>query len=269
MGGRGVSRKSRKMSSFGQPGEERFFVRSFRAAYSEGTVVREHRHDWHQLVFATHGSLDVRTPACTWLVPARRAVWVPSATLHGITIAPGTMVQTIYVTDRLRRKLPAACAALNVGELLRALIVEIAEIGMLDRRVPEHRRLGGVLLDQLQRAQTLDLQLPLPRDARGAAVAQAVLGDPAEPGGLALLAERAGTSERTMARVFAEETGMPFARWRMQARFLEALRRLDSGAAVGEVSVQVGYESPSAFIAAFKRVFGTTPARYAASRREK
>ena len=39
---------------------------------------------------------------------------------------------------------------------------------------------------------------------------------------------------------------------------------LSNGASVTETALDAGYQSASAFIAAFKRTFGTTPARYRA-----
>ncbi|MFT7465349.1 MAG: hypothetical protein ACI9EF_003714 [Pseudohongiellaceae bacterium] len=58
------------------------------------------------------------------------------------------------------------------------------------------------------------------------------------------------------------ETGATFGRWRQRARLLEALRRLASGEPVITTAIAVGYDSPSAFIAMFKRTLGKTPSRY-------
>ena len=49
---------------------------------------------------------------------------------------------------------------------------------------------------------------------------------------------------------------------RRQARFLHALRRLGAGAPVKQAAVEAGYQSPSAFIAAFRAALNTTPGRY-------
>jgi AraC-like DNA-binding protein len=59
-----------------------------------------------------------------------------------------------------------------------------------------------------------------------------------------------------------KETGMTIGKWRQQSRLLHALRLLASDRPVSAVAFEVGYESVSAFIAAFKRYFGTTPMRY-------
>ncbi len=67
---------------------------------------------------------------------------------------------------------------------------------------------------------------------------------------------------RTLERRFAQETGITVGRWRRQARLLDALRQLASGQTVKVVAQDAGYGSPSAFVSAFRSVFGVTPARY-------
>ena len=76
------------------------------------------------------------------------------------------------------------------------------------------------------------------------------------------MARRVATSARTLERIFQEETGMTFGRWRQQLRLLQAMRLLAAGRPVTAVALEVGYDSPSAFIAMFKRTLGTTPHRY-------
>ncbi|MNR08264.1 HTH-type transcriptional regulator ChbR [compost metagenome] len=67
------------------------------------------------------------------------------------------------------------------------------------------------------------------------------------------------SSEKTLTRAFQRETGLSFRQWRQRLRLLAALQPLERGASVTEVALASGYESPSAFIAAFKGLFGVTP----------
>lgn len=69
-------------------------------------------------------------------------------------------------------------------------------------------------------------------------------------------------SRRTLARRFRSETGMTIAAWRQQARMMEALARIGEGAPVTAAAFEVGYDSASAFSAAFRRVFGCPPTHY-------
>ena len=66
----------------------------------------------------------------------------------------------------------------------------------------------------------------------------------------------------TLARLFRRETGLGFRAWRQQLRLLRALERIASGEAVTQLALELGYESPSAFIAMFRKSLGTSPTRY-------
>jgi AraC-like DNA-binding protein len=104
--------------------------------------------------------------------------------------------------------------------------------------------------------------LPMPRDARAQRVADWLRDHPDAPGLLKQLSNKVGCSNRTIERLFQTDTGSTFGQWRQQQRLLHALRLLASGKPVTAVAVNVGYESPSAFIAMFRRSLGTTPSRY-------
>jgi AraC-like DNA-binding protein len=71
-----------------------------------------------------------------------------------------------------------------------------------------------------------------------------------------------GASGRTLAREFVAEAGVPFGRWRTLLRLQAALPLLAAGQPVSRVAGRVGYENPSAFVAAFRRQTGLTPAAY-------
>jgi len=62
--------------------------------------------------------------------------------------------------------------------------------------------------------------------------------------------------------LFQTETEMTFGKWRQQLRMLHALRLLAGGESVTTAALEVGYDSTSAFISAFKSAVGTTPGRY-------
>jgi AraC-like DNA-binding protein len=98
-------------------------------------------------------------------------------------------------------------------------------------------------------------------------VAAHLLEHPADGRELDAWAAELGVSGKTLARAFVHGTGSTFRDWRIHARLHAATRHLADGAAVQEVASRVGYTSVSSFIAAFKRRFGVTPARYAADLR--
>jgi AraC-like DNA-binding protein len=119
-----------------------------------------------------------------------------------------------------------------------------------------------LLIDLIRQARRVDLVLPLPSDRRALALAQQLQDEPSNGAGLADLARRAGASLRTLQRLFPAETGLTLEAWRQKARLIWSITRLSAGASVSTAAFDAGYESPSAFIAAFKRQFGVTPGRF-------
>ena len=77
------------------------------------------------------------------------------------------------------------------------------------------------------------------------------------------------TSERAPAPSPAAflETGVGFGRWRTMVRMQAAAPMLAEGTPVSRVARSVGYATTSAFIAAFRRETGLTPAVYFKERR--
>jgi AraC-like DNA-binding protein len=241
---------------------DQLVVRTLAAGYSSGTVLEHHSHDWAQLVYACEGVMSVQTDAGTWVVPAHRGVWIPAGIGHAIAMSGWVSMRTLYLAPSLVGALPRRCCVLAVPPLLHELILHTVAQGALRRGIPEQRRLVDFLLDQLRALPTMPLELPMPRDARALRLARRWQESPGAPAPLDQLARSAGASRRTLERLFQRETGMSLGRWRQQARLLHAMRLLARGEAVTTTALEVGYESPSAFIAAFTQVLGTTPGRY-------
>jgi AraC-like DNA-binding protein len=123
-----------------------------------------------------------------------------------------------------------------------------------------------VLTDLLEPVARATIEVRMPADERAREVAQALAGDPADKRTLGQWGRQAGASERTLARAFLAGTGVPFGRWRTLLRLQAALPALAEGQPVGNVARQVGYDSASAFVAAFRHETGLTPAAYFSNR---
>ncbi|MDR0279304.1 MAG: helix-turn-helix transcriptional regulator [Paucimonas sp.] len=101
--------------------------------------------------------------------------------------------------------------------------------------------------------------LPQPRDPRLRALCRKAQARPHARIGLGEAAARAGVSEKTLSRLFLKETGMTFRTWRQRMRLVSALPALERGERVTDVALACGYDSLSAFIAAFRTLFGLSP----------
>jgi AraC-like DNA-binding protein len=238
-------------------------VRSVATGYSSGFWMDEHSHPWHQLLYATSGAMTVYTGRWSWIIPSAKAVFIPAGCVHSMRMWGEVAMRSLYFPPSLEAPAlaHADCRVVTVTPLLRELILRVIDTAALDSRNPSHARLAAVLLDELAQTPPAPLALPLPADPRAAAVARDVLSDPGRDISLDALARRHAAGRRTLERLFRGETGMTFGMWQQKARLLNSARALAENRPVTEAALDAGYSSVSAFIAAFKRTFGSTPGR--------
>jgi len=172
-----------------------------------------------------------------------------------------TTLRTLYIRPGLQG-LPTSSTVIVVSALLRELVIRTVSLGMLDRRRAFDRAATELIVAELRQRPAKSLDLPMPAGAILSGVADHILASPGAVQSHRQLAQRFNLTVRTLERTFLDETGMTLGRWRRQARFLHAIRQLGSGAAVKVAATEAGYSSTSAFIAAFRAEFATTPAQY-------
>lgn len=235
--------------------------------YRGGHAGSWHRHESACLIYPSEGAASVETEKGHWVVPPQRAVWVPAGVGHRTSMSGRTTVSSLIVDREAASGLPEASCAIGISPLLRELIVHACTAPSRPGTgepgpVGPDARILAVILDQIRSLPAPALPLPLPRDRRLRRVVEALLEDPADNRSLEDWGRLVGASSRTLARLFRSETSMTFRAWRRHLRVLEALRRLAEGESVTNVALDVGYESPSAFVQMFRRCVGRTPGRY-------
>jgi AraC-like DNA-binding protein len=227
--------------------------------YPKGHRIAPHRHDWHQLIYARAGVMTVTTARGAWVVPPQRAVWMPAATEHAIRCATMVSMRTLYVAPEAADALPDECCVVQVSPLLRELVLASVESpGEAARRA----RLTALILGEVAEAAMAPLHLPEPHDPRIRRITETLRADPGDDRTLEDWSREVGASTRTLSRLFLAETGMTFRQWQRQARLLAALIKLAQREPVTGVALDLGYDSPSAFIHAFRRALGKTPRAY-------
>ncbi len=240
-----------------------------------------HHHAWGQLAFCASGLLQVtvlhagsgngqHAPAeTTTIVPPSRAVWIPPLARHAVTIVEAAHLLTLYIDASAVPAHWIRSRVLVVSPLLRELV------HALDRPKPPAAQAGRalltLLLHEMEHADTQPLGVPMPGanggDRRLRNLCEAVMQAPAQHATLAAWASHAGASERTLARLFREELGTSFQRWRQQVVLAHAMPMLARGVSVGRVAQASGYASESAFSAMFKAAMGLPPTRLLAETR--
>ena len=230
--------------------------------YPSGHLIQSHRHTRSQLLYASSGVMTVTTERGIWVVPPLRAVWVPALMEHQIVSSGRLSMRTLYIKPDAVPGLPRECRVVSVPPLLRELILYAVTVPGSYERNSHEERIMQVILDLIQTLEVDPLDLPIPRDARLQRIFRALTENPADNRTLEDWGHMVGATSRTLARRFRAETGMSFRQWRQQIRILEALRRLGREEAVTTVALDLGYDSPSAFIAMFRKALGKTPGQY-------
>jgi AraC-like DNA-binding protein len=216
-----------------------------------------HRHRKGQLVLALHGSVTCEVPQGMWIVPPQHGVWIPGGMPHSNRATDNARICFLFM-EPAAAQMPAQCCTLAISALLRELILHLAaaDTGSVSTRVV------ALLLELLEAAPVEQLYLPVSDHPKIRRMAQALTQDPSDRTSLAQWGERLAMSERSLARLVVQETGLTFGRWRQQLHILIALRQLSEGASVQQVGGNLGYDSVTAFITMFKKALGQPPGRY-------
>ena len=171
-------------------------------------------------------------------------------------------MRTLYIDPAFLPDLPKRCCVVAISPLLKELILHAVNLPRLYPLKGPEQRLMMVVLDQFRSMSATPLELPIPRDIRLKKIYDRLSSDPGDNRTLEEWGKIVAATGRTLARRFREETGMSFGQWRQQIRILEALRRLAMDEPVTTVAIELGYDSPSAFISMFKKALGKTPGQY-------
>lgn len=224
-----------------------------------------HSHPRAHIIFPTAGACWVITPEGRWLVPSGQAIWIPPDIHHQVYAHRALSARMIFVDPTAAGTLRAASGTVQVSPLLTELTQRAMDYGNDYPPDGPAARLAQVMLDELAALKVAPLLIPISPDPRLARVMQAVIDDPARPDSLDVCARTAGASVRTLARLFAKETGMTFTQWKTRVRLVASIERLTHGATVTDVAFELGYSSTSSFVYMFRSNIGISPGRYRAS----
>ncbi len=232
------------------------------AVYPAGTSSNRHFHRRGQFVLQVDGITAMMTDEATFILPPGHGLWLPGGTVHQARVWGDCAIQTVYVKPDHVPGWGDRCRLMQASPLLQALMDEVMHMPVNYDRAGRDGQVVDLLLAEIGRMPEAALHVPVPQDPRLIRICEAVLADTTSDLTLDDWADRVGMSRRTLTRLFRRETGQSFAAWRQRMRLLHALARLGTGEPVTSVALDVGYDSPSAFTAMFKRELGAAPRSY-------
>jgi AraC-like DNA-binding protein len=238
--------------------------RTLAKSHLRGRVLKWHQHRHAQLLYAVSGVMQVQTNQGQWIVPPQRALWIPPATAHQVTMLSDTEMRTLYFPPSICRTSYLGIHAVVTDSLMCELILALFEA---EYSAPVHEHVVALLLSLIPASQELSSYLAMPNSPAMLRVALAVLANRQWNTPIASIAVALHTTERSFSRHFTTEVGMSFRTWRQRARIITSLDRVVAKESIKAVASISGFHSSSAFVAAFKKVMGYTPAQFANNQR--
>jgi AraC-like DNA-binding protein len=224
------------------------------------------RADRHYLLYAVEGVLRLEAQGRRWTLPPARAALIRAGCPVAITVLSRLRAASVLFAQNFMEAPEAELSVFDISPLTRELVKECrqwdAESGVLE---PYARQMFAALaMAALKDARSpTPCMIPLPASP---ALARAVQLTEELAGGQPRFSEIArltGQSPRALARRFADEMGMS---WRELLRRLRIVRAVEMLAErdrpVTEIALSCGYESVSAFNAAFRDLMKTSPSDY-------
>lgn len=233
-----------------------------KSADYQGGATPKHSHPRAQLIYAATGVMRIETDYGCWVVPPLRGVWIPPEVMHTVYMLSNVEMRTLYIRPDIAAKLSLHCSLVEVSPLLRRLILSLTEAEVDYDESGREGLIAQLAILEIKFLKTAALHLPLPKNPKLLEVCQQILSHPDEHVTIELLADYLAMSTRTLARKFKSETNLSFSQWRQQAKLIEALGKLADQQSIAKISNDLGYLSPSAFTAMFKRTLGVEPSRY-------
>ena len=240
------------------------FVRSFAAG-----PTRDLRVERHYLLCASAGALRLEAEGRTWVLPPARAALIRAGRPIRVGVPRPVTTASVLFDTGFTPVPPSSLTVFDLSPLARGLVAECGQWGesgepLTAYAVALFTALAAVawrLAEQPSpvvvpsgRSPELRLALRLTEERLGGPVR------------FEDIANEVGLAPRSLARRFADETGMTWRAVLRRQRLLRAIEELAAGdEPVTRIAFAVGYSSLSAFNAAFLELTGRTPTDYRAS----
>lgn len=221
-----------------------------------------HSHRWGHFNYASHGSLNMDVPTGRLLCPPQHGVWIPPGVVHSCYLPHAIQYCAVYLAPDLCEQLPPQAGCMRIAPIVKVILADFAARAVTVPHTAEDLRLAQVVHDQLRGTPLEVSYLPVAEHPALITVLDAMQSSPGDHRSLADWAVSVHMTERTLARHCQRELGMSLGEWRQRMRYLRAIDALEAGHSVQRMAYDLGYSTPSAFIAMFQRESGLSPEQF-------
>lgn len=225
--------------------------------------VPPHMHKRAQLSHVVRGVGVVTIGETSWTLPPLRAIWIPSGTYHTVRYPRSGQLSSLFFDGENFGAFAAdTVQVFQLDDLSQALLKEAAEIDWGRAPGKIEKMTLDLLFARLTVKTASGVHLPGSSDQRLRRVMRHMRENPRSNATLAELAAIGLCSQRTLSRLFVDETGLSPALWRRQLRMGLALEMLAADVPASTVAWELGYSTPGNFTVAFRETFGSPPSKY-------
>ncbi|WP_139853089.1 AraC family transcriptional regulator [Acinetobacter pullicarnis] len=237
---------------------------AFSQNYAHGHIEAWHSHERIQLIHTLSGVIRIQTEEGIWISPPGRGLWIPAGKPHALLIHGQVKARGVFIDTYSRADLANECLVVSISPLLRELMSAALQIQTEIQPHSRDERLLELILDEVRLLPSLAFNLPEPKTPALVQLCQQIRENLSETWPLEQAADQLHMSSKTLARYFQKETAMNFAQWIRQAKLMQAMTDLALHKSILTIALDLGYDSPSAFSAMFKRETAMTPSEYIA-----
>ena len=222
--------------------------------------------DRHYLLYSAKGAMRLEAEDRHWMLPPSRAAWIPAHTPITIELTqPMVTCSVLFRTDFIDPPV-SQCQVLTLSPLAREMILHSRRWGPeLDGLTAHAEVFFKALAGTCAELANIPSDVWIPKGRTDAMRRALEFTDKnlANDCTLKDVAAAAHLSERSLARRFADETGMTWRQTQRRMRMIRAIELLCAAEApVVNVAFDVGYDSLSAFNRAFRDFTGHTPSGF-------
>ncbi|EGT0669073.1 TPA: helix-turn-helix domain-containing protein [Citrobacter freundii] len=220
-----------------------------------------HSHSWIQFIYTRTGTVYVEVDEKFWHLPPLHGVWLPKDSSHALWSSE----KAEYICININKDFDGALNNV-VSKLVEITpIIDSYSAYFLSH---SHELIKAQELKEcafihfLIELNEVSFTLPYPVSPELIALCREIQAESGLSHTPEQCAEKLSISMSTFVRRFKKETGMTYQEWRLRMRLLQSITRVRKNESIFNIALDTGYSSASAYIYAFKKVFGVSPTRY-------